>query len=1053
MRFFSQKEARGDNQRNTVDGFLLQSYNNEVKRGYYIDMTGELFNKTKLFIAVFNSLILALPSMLSRNFNSPKQTVGFLEFQGTIPEDVATDGMGYSLELNGESVMFPQGWDKGYIPSFVPVGKAGKFYKILCTIPLQIKKGQNTLLIKYLSENKLQRPMIRERIEANIEKEVDAGGANFIFYPNESPKVTFSLTSDREVKCKAELVFYAVSLADNRGEDDWRPGLRVVPTQVLERKELKLNLRKNESKRFEFPFPTNHFGTISVFLILREGEKILPIHILNYAIVHNRKEVFNENGILIASCGEARYISALKKMGIDWVRYEVGWDGFEPEKGKFSWGRYDEFIEECRRRGMFVIVLTEGAPEWAKPKGDFLDVPYKDFKIKLDWSPGREHYEDWKEAWKEFLKRYKDVVKALNVWNEPWEGGGISGWKSTGEHYRELLKRVEEARDEVDPSIKIVAADSSHNTDWKLFSKGMDKDIDVISIHYEFPVQSSYSFAMARYYKKEVWDTESWLNWMGDACCLRGLLHEIALGAKKVSPFVTNLLFDENNFPNTSVGWASALARFLQGKEFHGLAHPQRPPFVFLFKGDKENVAVATTTLWTHYQYRHNYPWGQFSDSEKVTMILPSQAMLKVYDMYGNPIPLKKGRGGIEIPLGSAPKYIVSEKSFAEFNNWLSKAIYIKLPPVEIKIHQINEPIEKKPYLRIDLRNVHPLPLSGELELKVSGLELEEKSLSIKLSPLEEHSFYIRIKGRKGEGGNSFPCQVIVKTNIGTSIWKEDLVVAVIRKGHIEVDGDLSDWRRIEAVPIPLSGISAVSETLKAWFPWEEFSKKAGDFAGEVAFAYDKENLYFMARVKDKTRNLLPSLLSGRNLHKFQKPPGDYVYYEAGPFPGASGDMLKLSLSPLQEEFNEKYDVFPPNSPLRHLGHYISAGYQYLVYPIQEGGGEILRVRTPDFYYLHPLPINYSFLRENCRVEGSKLVIKLLDDGYIYEGSIPFSELKNIKPQDGKRIRLSFIIQNGDMANILEFSRGKSLCHINTLDFEPGWGAKYTAETEFEFVE
>jgi hypothetical protein len=135
------------------------------------------------------------------------------------------------------------------------------------------------------------------------------------------------------------------------------------------------------------------------------------------------------------------------------------------------------------------------------------------------------------------------------------------------------------------------------------------------------------------------------------------------------------------------------------------------------------------------------------------------------------------------------------------------------------------------------------------------------------------------------------------------------------------------------------------------------------------------------------------------------------------------------------------------------LGHYISAVYQYLLYPIKEGGGEIMRVRTPDFFYLHPLPINYEFLARNCRVEGGKIEVRQVEGGYIFEAQIPWSELKEIKPEAGKRIRTSFIIQNGDMGNVLEFSRDKSLCGINTLDFEPGWGFKYMAETEFEFVE
>ena len=994
-------------------------------------------------------LLLDTAFALQQRIYPTKQMVAFLEFLGHIPKDVSVGGMGYSVQLNGRTVMFPQGWDKGYIPHFIPLKKEGELYKILLTVPLELK-GRSDELILNSHNGAVKMIKLREKIDAVVTKKVEPSGTNFIFYPDEAPKIAFSLTSDKDLSLDADLMFYAVSLADNKGGDDWQPGLRFVPVQILEQRKLKIKLSKGENK-FEFLAPTKQYGTISAFLVLYQGEKIFPLHILNYAVVPKRGRGFYEEGLLMASCGEARFIPALKKIGIDWVRYEVGWDSFEPEKGKFKWDRHDKFMGECRREGICVMTLTEGAPEWAKPKGDFVDIPYKNFTIKLDWSPGREHYEDWKNAWIEFLKRYRDVVRALNVWNEPWEGGGISGWKSTGEHYRELLRRVREARDCVDPSVKIVAADSSHNTDWKIFAAGMEKDIDVISIHYEFPVQSSYSFAMAKFYGKEVWDTETWLTWMGDASCLRGMLHEIILGAKKISPFVTNLIFDENGFPNTSVGWASALARFLNGKKFAGLAHPERPPFVFLFQGKGENVAVATTTLWTHYQYRHNYPWGQFSDCS-VIIQLPAKAKVRVYDIYGNEVHFRASGGKIEIPVDSSPKYITSDMKFEVFKELLSKAIYRNLPPVEIRIHQIGRPLEQKPQLRVDLLNVHPFAIKGEMEVIAEGLEFEKSKIRFELSSLEKRPFYLRITGKRREMV-SYPCKVIVRTKEGTSVWEEGLVVAVVKRGKITVDGDLSDWEKIGAIPIILSKVSGAVEALKAWFPWKEFSQKVGDFAGEVAFAYDEENLYVMGRIKDGTRDLLPSLLSGRNLHKFQNPPGDYVYYEAGPFPGGSGDVFKLSLSPLSENYDEKYDVFPPNLPLQRLGHYISAVYQYLLYPIKEGGGEIMRVRTPDFFYLHPLPINYEFLAKACRVNGSKIEVRLLDEGYIFEAQVPWSELREIKPEVGKRIKMSFVIQNGNMGNTLEFSRGKSLCGINTLDFEPGWGAKYTAETEFEFVE
>jgi hypothetical protein len=68
-------------------------------------------------------LLLDTAFALQQRIYPTKQMVAFLEFLGHIPKDVSVGGMGYSVQLNGRTVMFPQGWDKGYIPHFIPLKK------------------------------------------------------------------------------------------------------------------------------------------------------------------------------------------------------------------------------------------------------------------------------------------------------------------------------------------------------------------------------------------------------------------------------------------------------------------------------------------------------------------------------------------------------------------------------------------------------------------------------------------------------------------------------------------------------------------------------------------------------------------------------------------------------------------------------------------------------------------------------------------------------------------------------------------------------------------
>ena len=232
---------------------------------------------------------------------------------------------------------------------------------------------------------------------------------------------------------------------------------------------------------------------------------------------------------------DAALAPAFKRIGIDWFRTEFGWSSFEPQKGKFDWKKADQIHDLCRQNKFYVMNLAAHAPKWAQPTGNFIDIPYKNGFIKLDNSPGRDHFGDWANAWKEYLARYKDTDRAINLWNEPWEGGGISGWKSTGEHYRQLLAYLKQARDQVDPSIQLVAADAGGNTAWKIFAANQQANVDVISSHYESP-KTAPAYAMARFYKKLEWETETWMSWQGDAASLRRCLYNLSLGGGEGQP-------------------------------------------------------------------------------------------------------------------------------------------------------------------------------------------------------------------------------------------------------------------------------------------------------------------------------------------------------------------------------------------------------------------------------------------------------------------------------------------------------------------------------------
>ena len=295
----------------------------------------------------------------------------------------------------------------------------------------------------------------------------------------------------------------------------------------------------------------------------------------------------------------------------------------------------------------------------------------------------------------------------------------------------------------------------------------------------------------------------------------------------------------------------------------------------------------------------------------------------------------------------------------------------------------------------------------------------------------------------------------------------------MIARGSPSIDGDVAEWQRFGAVPVVMTktkGQDPAAQTLRAWYPWEKFTQSGPEFAAEVAFASDDANLYMMARVKDKSagapatqpgwrgasRTLMQSILSGKQLHSFQNPPGDFVYNIPGSSPGGTGAGVELVLGPLNRantDWVQKYELFPPTHPLHRMSSYYSAAYHYDIYPAEGGLSEILRLRTPDFSYIHPTPLDYKWMAEHCRVDGAQVKVTARDGGYIYEAAIPWSELKQVPHGPGQRIRLCFRVRSGEKHSNLIWSQGRSIAGMSSIDWDNLNGhLVWSAETEFSFA-
>lgn len=206
----------------------------------------------------------------------------------------------------------------------------------------------------------------------------------------------------------------------------------------------------------------------------------------------------------------------------------------------------------------------------------------------------------------------KGPVTAMKFMNEPWNGGGISGWGADDERYREiftaLCRGVADARREAGVDIYTGGTDSSADTLDKLFSDGKETylpDLDFMSIHYQGMSPATtvkmFNSRTGPHGKVHVWDTESWeanseerVAAFDAACYAMGEEHVVGTESDQVALSERNVqVIDQDGQTETRRvphAWsvAPALAaseRFMGNRTFRRILFKKGLPWVFVFNG------------------------------------------------------------------------------------------------------------------------------------------------------------------------------------------------------------------------------------------------------------------------------------------------------------------------------------------------------------------------------------------------------------------------------------------------------------------------------------
>lgn len=167
-----------------------------------------------------------------------------------------------------------------------------------------------------------------------------------------------------------------------------------------------------------------------------------------------------------------RQITMAKAIGVNWVRLHdtagniTNWVWMEKEPGEWTFA--DEDLQRFRDGKMEVLGMLATTPKWARlkhlrnKKGD----AYFD-RFFLPESPEK----DFRNYVRTVVERYKDSIRAYEVWNEPWQIRWFAVDYRDGQYLHpenpqaEYVKLKKVAYDEVkkiDPEITVVGLNTSY---------------------------------------------------------------------------------------------------------------------------------------------------------------------------------------------------------------------------------------------------------------------------------------------------------------------------------------------------------------------------------------------------------------------------------------------------------------------------------------------------------------------------------------------------------------------------------------------------------------
>jgi len=839
-------------------------------------------------------------------------------------------------------------------------------------------------------------------------------------------------------------------------------------------------------------FTLNAPGLGAMRVLAKVGGQDIPL--ADYLHVLPPNDVSPDDSIFAVDMCNPKNFDQYGRAGVKVVRWETGIRYKNRESTDFDFSEEIARLEAMKKAGIkaFLIIGHDAGDKWIRFPGTNRTLSYAGGN-KPETQPPPRRMDEFARWCGEYAKLMKGNARGYEFFNEPWEGGSISGASGGGAQIRRLLAAGAPVIKKVDPAARIAAACSIMNAEdsYLPYPETMAL-MDVISTHTYYN-WGDYGAAVARRLGKEVWDTESWCVMTDDHGPMKSA-HQVHQGYKIIEPLGTEMDITSPTNP-----WTSGSATYITGQRFldamkpAGVVMKGRVPTILLFEGRGRtvaflhNISIARPGAETEGEFPGNVPYRQQEPdianpnyTAPGTFTIPA-AGISVYDVFGNALP--RDGNTFRVPVGRFGYYVVAPKLDA-LRTALESGKLEGISPFYIKILDFTERLAPGARLRVTLTNVYPA--DEKAAITVDGgdaLQFETPTAELALAPGEQKIAEFTVKQAKLTPINKYRITVFAKGVNGQSSYTEDINQAVIVKGTPAVDGDLADWEALKPVPVFMARKAEYVNALAAYMqlPFAEMTQKdAQAYLVQAQFAWDAKNFYVAVQINDPTEVRRESNAYGRRGEAYPWP-NQHIYMGPPQLTGCSGDCLLFAFN-TNDDNTRVWDFLPKDNPLYRVYPWPDTDYEFEILPVQynkerdeylaRNFGQIVDPKTKErkpawpgypesevwrlydpkmIYRHHAYPFNMPTQEyDQGLVPGATSVVKRDGSTWIYEAAIPWDQLWEVKPQAGSRVRFAFYTRN-DGGHGLEYTEGKSVSVRNLLTFHPMWEHKWSNDCEWGF--